>query len=326
MNSKIKWGIIGPGKIAHKFAHDLLLSERSVLQGVASRNSDKAKQFSEQYHAITYFDSYEALAQDPNIDVVYIATPHPFHFENTMMCFQYGKHVLCEKPMGMSAMQVNTMIHEAATKRLFLMEGMWTRFIPATLKVLELLKSGAIGDLQSIRADFGFLGDVNPEGRLYNKKLGGGSLLDIGIYPIYLSLLTLGLPANITAIARWTDTEVDSFCAMLFDYENSAKAILDSSIEADTPIEANLYGSKGAIKMHNRWHHSEKISWYQQGELKETFELPFTGNGYYHEIEEVNSCLLENKLESEKLPLKMSIDLITTLDRVREKIGLRYSD
>jgi predicted dehydrogenase len=205
------------------------------------------------------------------------------------------------------------------------MEGMWTRFIPATLKVLELLKDNAIGELQSIRADFGFIGDGIPEGRLYNKKLGGGSLLDIGIYPIYLSLLTLGLPADIKVMARMTKTEVDSFCVMLFDYENSAKAILESSIEADTPIEAHLYGSKGAIKMHSRWHHSEKISWYQKGELKDAIDLPYTGNGYFHEIEEVSNCLQHNKTESDKLPLQMSLDLITTLDRVREKIGLHYS-
>ncbi len=325
MAKKIRWGIIGLGKIAHKFAHDLLLSENAVLQGVASRNLEKAKIFGDQYHAISCFDSYEALVKDPDIDVVYVATPHPLHFENTMMCFQHGKHVLCEKPMGMNAEEVKTMIQEARTKKLFLMEGMWTRFIPATLKVLELLKGDAIGELQSIRADFGFIGDGNPEGRLYNKKLGGGSLLDIGIYPIYLSLLTLGLPTDIKAMARMTKTEVDSFCAMLFDYENSAKAILESSIEADTPIEANLYGSKGMLKMHSRWHHSEKISWFQKGALKDSYDLKLTGNGYFHEIEEVNNCLLNSKIESDKLPLQMSLDLITTLDRVREKIGLHYS-
>lgn len=325
MGKKIRWGIIGLGKIAHKFAHDLLLSENAVLQGVASRNLEKANAFSEQFHSISCYQSYEALAKDPNIDVVYIATPHPLHFENTMLCLKHGKHVLCEKPMGMNAEEVSIMIEEARTKKIFLMEGMWTRFIPATLKVLELLKDNAIGELQSIRADFGFVGDGIPEGRLYNKKLGGGSLLDIGIYPVYLSLLTLGLPTDIKAMARMTETEVDSFCAMLFDYKNSAKAILESSIEADTPIEAHLYGSMGAIKMHSRWHHTEKISWYHTGGLKETIDLPYIGNGYFHEIEEVNNCIRNSKTESDKLPLQVSLDLITTLDRVREKIGLQYT-
>jgi predicted dehydrogenase len=325
MHKKIRWGIIGLGKIAHKFAHDLLLSENTILHGVASRNSEKAKAFSEQYNSFSYYDSYEAIAKDPNIDVIYVATPHPFHFESTMMCFQYGKHVVCEKPMGMNAEEVKTMIREARTKKLFLMEGMWTRFIPTTLKVLELLNSNVIGKLQSIRADFGFIGDGNPEGRLYNKKLGGGSLLDIGIYPVYLSLLTLGLPTNIKAMARMTETEVDSFCAMLFDYENSAKAILESTIEGNTAIEALLYGSTGMIKMHSRWHHAEKISWYNNGQLRETIDLPYKGNGYFHEIEEVNNCLRNNKTESDKLPLQISLDLITTLDQVRKKIGLHYS-
>lgn len=324
MNSKIKWGIIGLGNIANKFAGDLQLSKNAILYGIASRNIEKAKKFSQKYNSIKYYGSYEELAKNPEIDVIYIATPHTFHFENTMMCLKYGKSVLCEKPLGVNADEVKTMLNEARSKKIFLMEALWTRFIPATEKLIEMIRDKIIGDIIFIRSDFGFKGDLNLEGRVYNKKLGGGSLLDIGIYPIYLSLLTLGLPTNIKVMARMTQTEVDSYCAMLFDYDNSSKAILESTLEADTPTEAYIYGSKGLIKLHSRFHHSEKISLYQNGELKEVFDMKYKGEGYLYEIEEVNKCLKENSVESIKLPHSVSLNLITLLDKVKNKIGLGY--
>jgi predicted dehydrogenase len=324
MNSKINWGIIGLGNIATLFASDLQLSKNAVLYGVASRNIEKARKFSATFNSVKYFDSYEELAKTPEIDVIYIATPHAFHFENTMMCLKNNKAVLCEKPLGIDSYEVKTMLNEAKSKKLFLMEGIWTRFIPTTVKLIELLKDDAIGDLLFIRADFGFKADLDLEGRIYNKKLGGGSLLDIGIYPIYLSLLTLGFPIDIKAMARMTQTEVDSYCAILFDYENSSKAFLESTIEADTPTEAYIYGSKGHIKMHSSFHHSQKISLYQNRQLKEVFDLVYQGNGYLNEIEEVNSCLKRKELESNKLPQSVSLNLITLIDRIKDEIGLSY--
>lgn len=325
MNRKIKWGIIGLGKIANKFASDLQLSDNSILYGVASRNLVKAKKFGQKYQSVNFYGSYEELAQNPEIDVIYIATPHTFHFENTMMCLKHDKAVLCEKPLGINSDEVRAMIKEAKSRKLFLMEGLWTRFIPATEKLIELLRDRVIGDVIFIRADFGFKADLDFEGRVYNKKLGGGSLLDIGIYPIYLSLITLGIPTNISAMARMSKTEVDSYCSMLFDYENSAKAILESTVEADTPIEAHIYGSEGFIKLHRRFHHTEKISIYKNGKLNKTYDIKYSGEGYLHEIEEVNDCLIRNALESDKLPHKTSLDLITIIDRVKDKIGLSYS-
>lgn len=323
MNNKINWGIIGLGNIANQFAEDLQLSDNSVLYAVASRNEEKAKIFSERYNSTKFYDSYEALAEDPEIDVIYIATPHTFHFENTMMCLKKGKGVLCEKPMGINSREVETMVREAESRNLFLMEAIWTRFIPATNKLLEILSSKTIGDILFIRADFGFKADSNREGRLYNKKLGGGSLLDIGIYPIYLSLLTLGIPIDMKVMARMTDTDVDSYCSILFDYENDAKAILESTIEADTPIEASIYGSEGSLQLHSQFHHTEKITISKNGE-KEVLDIKSKGNGYIHEIEEVNKCLLNGEIESAKLPLKMSVDLITLIDKVKKEIGLKY--
>jgi len=323
MNKKVNWGIIGLGNIAHLFAEDLQRSKRSILHGVASRDINKAEIFGRKFNSDRCYGSYEELVNDPDIDVIYIATPHSFHHEHTMMCFKKGKAVLCEKPMGIHSSEVRSMIEEARSQKLFLMEGVWTRFIPATEKLLELLHDNAIGDLLFMRADFGFRSHSDPESRLYNKALGGGSLLDIGIYPVYMSLLTLGFPTDIKAMARMTTTDVDSYCSMLFSYENGAKAVLESTFEAETPTEAYLHGSSGSLKIHSRFHHSEKITISRNGE-EEILDIKYDVNGYIHEIEEVNSCLLQNKTESSKLPLQTSLDLIDILDKVKEEINLSY--
>ncbi|CAM1367013.1 Gfo/Idh/MocA family protein [Tenacibaculum xiamenense] len=323
MNKKINWGIIGLGKIAHKFASDLLLSNNANLYAVASRSIDKAKEFAQTYKASRTYSSYMELAKDPTVDIVYIATPHPFHFENTMLCLQNNKAVLCEKPMGMDAKQVELMIQEAQSRKLFLMEGLWTRFIPATEKLLEIINSGKIGDIEFVRADFGFIGDLNLKSRLYDKKLGGGSLLDIGIYPIYLSLLLLGIPDRIKAIASMTETNVDSSCSILFNYKNGAIANLDSTIEHNTATEAFIYGTKGVIRLHQRFHHTNKLTVSINGN-QEVLDIPYKGIGYSHEIEEANKCLQNGKTESSKHSLKNSLDLISVIDLVKEQIGLSY--
>ncbi len=323
MDKKIKWGILGLGKIAQKFAEDLQLSNTAILYGVASRNPYKAKDFCTKFKALNYYSSYEELASDSEIDIIYIATPHTFHFENTMMCLKKNKGVLCEKPMGIDYNEVKVMTEEAKSRNLFLMEAVWTRFIPAIEKFIGLLNEKVIGDILFIRADFGFKSDPNSNNRLYDKKLGGGSLLDIGIYPIYLSLITLGIPINIKAMARMTSTNVDSYCSMQFNYENGAKANLESTIEGDTPITAYIYGSDGRIELHSQFHHAEKIT-ISKNEKKEILDIKYKGNGYIHEIEEVNKCLLNHKIESSKLPAKMSIDLISIIDRVKKEIGLNY--
>lgn len=312
------------GKIAHKFAHDLSLVGDASLHAVASRDIDKAKVFAKNYEAQKHYGSYEELAKDPDIDVVYIATPHPFHFEITMMCLDHGKAVLCEKPMGMSSAQTRAVIDKAKEKSLFLMEGLWTRFIPLTEKLIEILEDKSIGDLLFIRSDFGFKADMNPDGRIYNKSLGGGSLLDVGIYPAYLSLLTLGIPAEVQATARMTDSGIDSYCSVMLSYKNAAKASLESTIEADTPTEAYLYGTKGSIKIHRKFHHSEKLTLLRNGAKPETFELKYLGNGYVHEIDEVQRCLNNGNLESDKHPHAMSLELSLLLDRVKREIGLEY--
>lgn len=324
MPEKINWGIIGPGKIAGKFAQDLQLVENAVLHGIASRDSERSDAFAKKYNAVRVFDNYEALAADPEVDIIYVATPHVFHFEQTMLCLRSGKAVLCEKPFGMNAQEVKIMTEEARSRNLFLMEALWTRFIPGTEKLLELIQKDTIGKVQYVKADFGFLGDGNKDSRVYNPDLGAGTLLDIGIYPVYLSLLLLGIPDQIKAVASFTDTGVDSFCAIISDYFSGEKAFSESTILSNTPIEAFIYGDKGSIKMHSRFHHTERLTMQLNDNTSETFNLPYIGNGYYHEIVEVMDCLKQGKTESDKMSHSMSLALIKTLDNIREDIGLKY--
>jgi len=318
------WGIIGLGNIAHKFAHDLQLVRDANLYGVASRSIEKAREFGKTYKSTKSYGSYEKLLSDPHIDVVYIATPHAYHCELALEAMDAGKAVLCEKPFGMDRVEVEKLITKSKEKKVFLMEALWTRFIPATEKLLSLLESNIIGELKSVRADFGFNAVFEPEKRLFKKELGGGSLLDIGIYPIFISLLTLGVPTEIKALATMFPSNVDSSCSMIFGYNSNESAVLDASLLTDTPIVCWLHGTKGSLKMSNPFHSTKEISFFKDRELVETYNLEYTGLGYYHEILDVQESLKQGKIESEKLPLSFSLDLITIMDKVRKEIDLNY--
>ncbi len=320
MKKKVNWGIIGLGKIAHKFASDLGLSNSGKLQAVASRSLAKAQNFASEYPAETVYGSYEELLQDPKVDIVYIALPHSQHFTFSSLALQYNKAILCEKPMGLNPEEVLELQKEAIHKNLFIMEGLWTRFIPATQKLLSLLKQNVIGDIISLKADFGFKPRFDPHSRLFDPALGGGSLLDIGLYPLYLSLLVLGEPREVKAFARFSETGVDSHCQMLLKFPSGALAQLESSFETQTPTEATIYGTKGSIKIHSRFHHAEKISLRLNEGASKDFELKFRGHGYIHEIEAVNNSLLNGEIENDTLPHLESQQLARLIARVKNLI------
>ncbi|MGE5944058.1 MAG: Gfo/Idh/MocA family protein, partial [Flavobacteriales bacterium] len=246
---KIKWGIIGLGGIANKFANDILSIEDAELFAVASRSQEKADAFAKKYGAKKAYATYEDLANDPNIDAVYIATPHAFHKENALMCLEKGIAVLGEKPFAMNAKDVDEMIAKAKEKNVLLMEALWTYFLPHYQYVLKLLKDKTFGNILKIESDFGFVRPFNADDRLFNKNVGGGSLLDIGIYPIFASLSTLGMPNKIEANATFFENGIDSTCHMVFNYDNDVKAYLKSSILEVLPTEAIFYCEKGTIKI-----------------------------------------------------------------------------
>jgi predicted dehydrogenase len=322
---KYNWGIIGLGKIAHKFAQDLGKGKNMRLHAVASRSIDKAKAFAEQYGAGHAYGSYEELVNCPDLDVVYIATPHILHCKNTLLCLEAGIPVLCEKPFAMNRQEVARMIAKAQENNTFLMEAFWTRFLPTTLKVLELIEQGEIGEVLSVKADFGFKPAFDPSSRLFNKDLGGGSLLDIGIYPVFLALLILGKPQQIEALAHMGATGVDVDCGILLKYPDGKMAHLHSTILADTKTEAFIYGEKGTIHIHSQWHAPSWFSLIKNGERPQNFHFDYFSNGYHYEAEEVGRCLSEGKKQSDLLPLSFSMDLIELLDAIREKAGIRYS-
>ena len=323
MNKTINWGIIGLGGIANKFAQDLLTVEGANLYAVASRNQEKANAFASKYNANVAYDSYEALAKDDNIDAVYIATPHALHRENTLLCLENGIAVLCEKPFAMNAEEVEQMIAKAKDKKVLLMEALWTYFLPHYQFVLNELKNETYGKLIKLEADFGFYRAFDDSSRLFNKSLGGGSLLDIGIYPIFGALSTLGIPKNIEASATYFENGVDSSCDMVFEYDNNTKAYLKSTLLEDTPTHAIFHCEKGTLKINNQFHCPSTVTVTSNGKEKLT-DFNYKTIGYNYEIIHFNELLRQGKTESNIMTFQFSQQLIKILDDVRNIINLHY--
>lgn len=322
MKKEINWGIIGLGKIANKFATALSHVENARLYAVASRNRDKAVDFSEEYNARVAYGVYDQLMKDENVDVIYIATPHSLHHELTIQCIMHGKAVLCEKPFAMNLQEAEEMVNLARSKKVFLMEALWTMFLPHYQYIINLIKSGDYGKIISIKADFGFEAEFDREKRLFNKALGGGSLLDIGIYPIFLSYSLLGKPDRIEANAEFTDTGVDMECEMKFLYPD-AQAYLHSSFKEKTPTIAEIELEKAVVKLHSRFHEPTSVSIItERKEKTKTFEVKT--NGYNFEAAHVTQMLMEGRSESNIWSLDETLDLMALLDDVRQEIGLKY--
>ncbi len=329
MEKPIHWGIIGPGKIARKFADDLRLLPNARLHAVASTSQERADAFAAEYAVPHAFGRYEDLVECPGLDVVYIATPHAQHCTNTLLCLENGLSVLCEKPFALHATDARRMVEAARRKGVFLMEALWTRFIPAVEKALSLVAEGAIGHLHTVKSDFGFQMPFDAEHRIFNKSLGGGSLLDIGIYPAMLGLFAFGKPqaADIRAAATFTPTGVDESCAFSFQFPENRLVLGHSTVAANTPVEACLYGTEGTIYLHPRWHHAQQLTLSQyegRDERRHTFDLPYSGWGYSFEAAHVMQCLREGLLESDRVPLDFTLGLMGTLDEIRRQVGLEY--
>lgn len=319
----IHWGIIGLGNIAHKFAQDLLTIPDAKLYGVASRSQENADEFATKYNATKAYDSYEALANNPNIDAVYIATPHALHKENTLLCLNHGKAVLCEKPFAMNAQEVDVMIAKAKEKNVLLMEALWTYFLPHYQYVLKEIKNEAFGKVLKVEADFGFYRGFDDSKRLFKKSLGGGSLLDIGIYPIFSALSTLGIPKEINASATFFDNGADSSCNMIFKYDNGVTALLKSTLLEKTPTEAIFYCEKGTIKINGGFFSPTTVSLIKDKKEK-IMDFGYSTIGYNFETIHFNNLLREGKTESDIMGFEFSRQLIKTLDNVRGIVKLEY--
>lgn len=319
-----RWGILGPGRIAHKFAQDLLTLPDAQLYAVASSDQQRAAEFARQYNIPHAFGSYEGLLTLPDLDVVYVATPHVKHHENALMLLNAGVAVLGEKPFAMNSTQVREMVDTARAKQVFLMEALWSRFMPGIMKALELVQSGTIGKVLSVKADFGFKAPFLPDKRLFNKDLGGGSLLDIGIYPLFLSYLILGKPTRVQASAAFGSTGVDEQCGMLLTYADGQMALLDSTLLAQTDTIGLIQGELGQIRIHSRFHETKGVSIELEGHSPDVLSFDRETFGYDYEAQHVMQCLAEGRTESPLWSLDDSLNLMELLDTVSARAGISY--
>lgn len=326
MKSTFNWGIIGPGKIARQFAADLEFIPGAKVHAVASRESSRAKDFATDFQAPFYYGNYTDILDCPELDAVYVATPHVGHFDNTIRCLEAGIPVLCEKPLAMNFRQVELLIDTARRKNTFLMEALWTRFLPSTQLLLELIRKGEIGELVGVKADFGFRSDLPPEDRIFNKALGGGALLDIGIYPVFLALLLFGKASEIKAMAKIGSTGVDEDTHVLLRYPGGQLAQLHGSFLVDTKREAFVYGDAGTIHLHADWYQQTELSIFRANAETRHFRLEKKGLGYHYEAKEVMDCIAAGKIESDQLSHSFSAALMLSLDSIRREIGLIYHE
>ena len=322
--AKVRWGIIGAGGIAGKFAAGLKDVEGAQLVAIGSRTQEKADAFGDKFAVPHRHGSYEALAADGDVEAVYIATPHPMHRPNSILCLEAGKAVLCEKPFTVNAAEAREVAAVARRKGLFLMEAMWSRFLPPMVKLRELLADGAIGEVRMVMADFGFRCGWNPESRLLNPALAGGGLLDVGVYPISLASMILGEPVGVTGLADIGKTGVDEQAAMVLKCEGGTIAVLATGVRTSTPQEATILGTDGWVRLHAGWWRGSKFTIYPGGKEAQDISVPITGNGYNYEADEVARCLAAGKTESDVMPLDETLSIMKTMDELRRQWGLKY--
>lgn len=321
-DNKVKWGIIGLGNIANQFAADLLLLPDAALFAVASRDHNKAIEFAKKYNCTKSYDSYEALFQDDQVDIIYIATPHDSHAELSIKALENGKHVLCEKPMSLSYKDALRMIEASRKHNKFFMEAFWTRFIPSVKEILEKVNQGIIGNVKYVKADFAFYADDAAGGRLFDKNLGGGALFDIGVYPLFLSYILLGIPKEIMAKSIYHKNGIDLQTSMILQYEN-AQSVLHASIISESDMKATISGTQGHIQLKSPWYIADGYS-VSKNNKEETFSLPNLGIGYTHEAIECHNCIRNNQIESKLWSHQNSLDLSKIVEEIKNQIGLKF--
>lgn len=326
--SKIRWGILGCGRIARKFAADLQLVTDAELVAVASRKKETAEVFTNEFPCKHVHGSYEELVNNPDVEVIYIASPHSHHYEHTLLCLNHNKAVLCEKAFAINSRQAKEMIELAREKKVFLMEALWTKFLPHYNKLLELLKNGTLGDIKAVLVNFGFRTGENAPQRLLDPALGGGTLLDIGIYNVFMTLSVLGKPDKIEATMVPAVTGVDEQLSVLFKYNNGAMAQLFSSFTTNLPTKMEIAATKAGLTLTTRFYEpSATIQLYHEvkGERKLIEFEKEAGFGYQYEARHVNECLKKGLTESPVMTHADTLLLMETMDDIRKIAGIKYA-
>jgi predicted dehydrogenase len=324
----IRWGILGCGRIARKFAADLALVENAKLSAVGARQIEHARAFSNEFPASHVHGSYEELVSDPEVDVIYIASPHALHHEHTLLCLNHKKAVLCEKAFALNLRQAKEMVEASRSNKVFLMEAVWSKFLPQYQKLQELIAAGELGEIKSILVNFGFTPQPPIPPRLFDPALGGGSLLDIGIYNVFLVLSILGRPDTIEASMTPTPEGVDEQCASLFKYKNGAMAQLFSSLSSNLGTDADISGTKSRVRLTARFYAPNATIELFTGreDTKEIIHVHKEGgSGYQYEARHVGECLRNGLIESPVMSHADSLLIMETMDRIRTAAGIHYS-
>lgn len=323
MEDEVRWGIMSTGWIAHQFAEALQLLPAAELVAVGSRQQETADAFGDEFDIPRRYASYGELVADPAVDVVYIGTPHSFHHRDALMALEAGKHLLVEKAFTLNGRQASEIIELARRKELFVMEAMWTRFFPLMARLRELLAEGALGQLKMVRADFSHSAPYDPRNRFFDPHLGGGALLDLGIYPISLASMVLGESQQVSGVAHIGETGVDEQGACLLSYAEGALAVLSFSLRTDAPPEASISGTEGRIEIHGNWYSPASMT-VTRGKESQRIEMPFAGSGYQFEAVEVMARIRQGHTESEIMPLDETLAIMRVLDELRAQWGMVF--
>ena len=321
------WGIIGPGSIATKFADALVKSTRGKLLAVASRSPERALDFAQRYGVDRIYNEYGDLMHDPEIDIIYIATPHSHHFQIAKQCLEAGKNVLLEKPLTINAAQTRILIELAQSKGLLLQEALWSRFMPCYAQIKKWLQAGKIGQLQYVQSDIGFAFSGDADHRMSNPLLAGGALLDLGIYSISISQFLLEqVPDTVQAISHLDTNGVDEHTQVNMHYPSGQLSQFSCSFKAQCTNSMTLVGDLGRIHLPEHFWVGEQAQLWRDGKLLETVDFPHAVNGFEYQIEECMACIDEGKICSDVMSHKDSLAVMRVMDEVRNQIGLKYND
>jgi predicted dehydrogenase len=319
----VRWGIIGPGGIASRFASDMQRVDGGEIVAVASRSVDRARDFADRFSIARHYGSYEVLAEDPDVDAVYVATPHSRHAADSILCLEAGKHVLCEKPFTLDASQAREVAATAQEHERFVMEAMWSRFLPSYVALVDVLASGEIGDPLLVEADFGFRMPVDPTERHFDLAQGGGALLDLGVYPVQLCFLVLGAPDAVVAQGRVGETGADEQVAAVLHHRDGALGVVKAAIRTTLSCTGRIAGSDGSIDLPAFVHCPDHFV-VRSASGERRVDAPWEGDGLRFQVDEVHRCLAAGLRESPRMPVEESIAIAAVLDDIRAQIGVRY--
>lgn len=319
----IRWGILGTGNIARKLAHDIGTMDDAEVVAVGSRSQANADAFASAQSVPNAYGSYNELIRDPNVDVIYVATPNHMHYQNTMACLRSGKPVLCEKPFALNTRQAQEMIDYAERHNLFVMEAIWSRFIPAHRKLYDLAWTGALGEIRMIDAEFGFRAQFDPASRLFDPTKGGGALLDLGVYALALVVKLLGTPDRVTGFAQLSATGVDEQSAIVLGFPSGAVASISCAIRTQLSNDARIYGTKGRARLHEPFWRPDELTTVID-DIEQHYAIPRENWGYQHELEEVHRCLREGHVESPLITHDDTLTIARIMDDLRKQWGVTY--